>query len=136
MDDAKVGRRAASAPFRHLRWDEVPQEQVSETYARRLVWGQREMVAQVTMRRGCDVPEHAHESEQLTYVLEGALRFRIGGEEFVVRENELVHIPSNVPHAAFALEDTFELDVFSPIRQDWLDKTDDYLRRDHSSRKD
>jgi quercetin dioxygenase-like cupin family protein len=114
---------------RFLRWDDVPQEQVSDTLSRRLVSGEREMVAQVTLKRGCVVPEHAHESEQITYVLKGALRFRVEGREIVVGENELLHIPSNVPHEAFALDETIELDIFSPIRQDWLDKTDDYLRR-------
>ena len=114
---------------RYLRWNDVPLEQVNEAMARRLVSGEREMVAQVTMKKGCVVPQHAHESEQITYVLKGALRFRIHGEEFVVGENELVHIPSHVPHAAFALEETLELDIFSPIRQDWLDRTDAYLRR-------
>jgi quercetin dioxygenase-like cupin family protein len=127
-EDSKTADPVLPA-FRHLRWDEVPHEQVSEMYARRLVWGERQMVAQITMKKGCDVPEHVHESEQVTWVLKGALRFRIQGREIVVGENELVHIPSNVPHAAFALEETFELDVFSPIRQDWLDKTDAYLRR-------
>jgi quercetin dioxygenase-like cupin family protein len=114
---------------RFLRWDDIPREQVNEMLSRRLVSGEREMVAQVTMKEGCLVPEHAHESEQITYVLKGALRFRIQGKEIVVGENELLHIPSNVPHEAFALDETLELDVFSPIRQDWLDKTDDYLRR-------
>jgi quercetin dioxygenase-like cupin family protein len=114
---------------RFLRWEDIPQEQVNERLSRRLVSGEREMVAQVTMKKGCFVPEHAHESEQITYVLKGALRFRIRGEEIVVGENELLHIPSNVPHEAFALDETFELDIFSPIRQDWLNKTDDYLRR-------
>src|SRR5512140_3870219 len=108
---------------RYLRWNEIPEEQVNETMARRLISGEREMVAQVRMKKGCVVPEHAHESEQITYVLEGALQFRIDGKEFVVGANEVVHIPSNVPHAAFALAETVELDIFSPIRQDWLDKT-------------
>jgi quercetin dioxygenase-like cupin family protein len=111
------------------RWDDVPQEQVNEMLSRRLVSGEREMVAQITMKKGCFVPEHSHESEQITWVFKGALRFRIEGREIVVGENEVLHIPSNVPHEAFALDETFEVDIFSPIRQDWLDKTDDYLRR-------
>ena len=114
---------------RFIRWDDVPQEQVNPTLSRRVVSGEREMVAQITLRKGSVVPEHAHESEQITYVLKGALRLTVGGQDFTVRENELLHIPSNVPHAAFAEEDTFELDLFSPIRQDWLNHTDDCLRR-------
>jgi quercetin dioxygenase-like cupin family protein len=70
---------------------------------------------------------HKHESEQLTYVLQGAMKFLVGGEEITVREGEVLQIPSWVEHQAEALEDTFELDVFSPIRQDWIDKTDDYF---------
>jgi quercetin dioxygenase-like cupin family protein len=79
------------------------------------------------MKKGALVPVHKHESEQLTYVLQGAMKFLVGGEEITVREGEVLQIPSWVPHQAEALEDTFELDVFSPIRQDWLDGTDDYF---------
>ncbi len=114
---------------RFYRWDDVAEEKVTEMISRKLVTGEREMVAQITLKKGCVVPEHVHESEQITYVLKGALRFTIGGEEITVRGNEVLHIPSHVPHAATAVEDTFELDVFSPIRQDWLDHTDDYFRR-------
>lgn len=114
---------------RLIRWDDVPHEKVNEMLSRRLVTGERAMVAQITLKKNCIVPEHSHESEQITYVLRGALRFRIGGKEITVRDNEVLHIPSRVPHEAVAIEETFELDIFSPIRQDWLDKTDDYLRR-------
>jgi quercetin dioxygenase-like cupin family protein len=75
------------------------------------------------------VPLHAHESEQMTYILQGALRFLVGGEEITVREGEVLHIPSRIEHQAEALDDTFSLDLFSPIRQDWLDRTDDYFLR-------
>ncbi len=111
------------------RWKDVVEERVTEMLSRRVVTGEREMAAQISIKKGCFVPRHAHESEQFTYVLKGALKFCIGGEEIVVRENEILHIPSNVPHEALALEDVFEIDVFSPIRQDWLDHTDDYFRR-------
>ena len=87
------------------------------------------MVAQVYLKRGAVVPMHSHDSEQLSYVLQGALRFLVGGESMTVREGEVLHIPTSVPHQAEALDDTFELDVFSPIRQDWLDRTDDYFHR-------
>jgi unsaturated pyranuronate lyase len=111
------------------RWDEIALEKVTEMLSRKIVTGEREMLAQIYMKRGCLVPNHKHESEQMTYVLQGALKFLINGEEITVREGEVLHIPSWVEHQAEALEDTFELDVFSPIRQDWLDKTDDYLRK-------
>jgi len=86
------------------------------------------MLAHVILKAGSVVPAHSHENEQITYILKGALKFDINGKEVIVREGEVLHIPSNVMHGAEALEDTLDLDVFSPIRQDWLDKTDDYLR--------
>jgi quercetin dioxygenase-like cupin family protein len=103
------------------RWDEIALEKVTEMVSRKIVWGEREMIAQVYLKRGCLVPMHAHDSEQMTYILQGALKFLIGGEEITVREGEVLHIPARIEHQAEALEDTFELDVFSPIRPEWLD---------------
>ncbi|MFN8058797.1 MAG: cupin domain-containing protein [Vicinamibacterales bacterium] len=111
------------------RWEEMAPEKVTEMISRKIVTGEREMVGQIYLKRGALVPMHSHESEQLTYVLQGALKFLIEGREITVREGEILQIPSWVPHQAEALEDTFELDFFSPIRQDWLDKTDDYFQR-------
>ena len=114
------------------RWDELPREQVSPQLDRRLITGDRMMLAHVYIKQGCVVPKHSHENEQLTYILEGALRFWIGEDEsetLVVRAGEVLHIPSNVPHKAEALEDTLDVDIVSPPRQDWLDKTDAYLRK-------
>ncbi len=105
-------------------------EPVTDSLRRRLVTGERIMLAHVYLDRGCVVPKHAHENEQLTYILEGALRFWLGEEgerELVVRAGEVLHIPSGVPHKAEALEDTLDVDVFSPPRQDWLDGTDTYF---------
>jgi quercetin dioxygenase-like cupin family protein len=96
------------------------------------VTGDRMMLAQVYLKKGCVVPRHQHENEQLTYILDGALKFFLGpdgAETVTVRAGEVLHIPSNVPHEAHALEDTLDVDVFSPPRQDWLDKTDAYLRK-------
>ena len=114
------------------RWDDMPKERVSPTLERRLITGERMMLAHVYLAKGCVVPRHAHENEQFTYILEGALKFWIGEDEaevLTVRAGEVLHIPSNVPHKAEALEDTLDVDVFSPPRADWLAKTDDYLRR-------
>ena len=89
------------------------------------------MLAHVYLKKGCIVPRHSHKNEQLSYILEGALRFRIGEdqrEEIIVRAGEVLVIPFDVPHMAEALEDTIDVDVFSPPRLDWLDKTDHYLR--------
>ena len=106
-------------------------EELSPRLARRLITGERVMLAHVYLKKGCVVPRHAHENEQLTYILEGALRFLIGADgarEVVVREGEVLHLPSNLPHEAHALEDTLDVDIFVPPRQDWLAKTDSYLR--------
>ncbi|MBD2723027.1 cupin domain-containing protein [Hymenobacter armeniacus] len=113
-------------------WDDMPKEQLSDQLSRRLITGDKMMLAHVYLKKGCIVPLHHHENEQITYILEGALRFHIGsedGEEVIVRVGEVLHIPSNVPHMAEALEDTLDVDIFSPPRQDWLDKSDDYLRQ-------
>jgi quercetin dioxygenase-like cupin family protein len=113
------------------RWEDMPRERVSDLLERRLITADRMMLTHVYLQKGCIVPRHSHENEQLTYVLDGALHFWIGenGEdEMTVRAGEVLVIPSNVPHRAEALEDTLDVDIFSPPRQDWLDKTDDYLR--------
>jgi len=111
------------------RWDEIALDKVTEMLSRKVVTGEREMLVQVYVKRGCLVPLHAHESEQMTYVLQGALKFLVGGEEITVREGEVLHIPSGVEHQVEALEDTFELDVFSPIRGEWLSGGEDDLPR-------
>ena len=118
---------------RHEKWDEIPRETVTADIGRRLFTGERMMLAQVFLDKGAVVPKHAHENEQLTWIVEGALHFFIGDEgevgyeEVVVSAGEVLFIPSNVPHRAVALEDTFDVDVFSPPRQDWLDGTDSYF---------
>jgi quercetin dioxygenase-like cupin family protein len=119
----------ASGGVRLHRWDEIALEKVTEMLSRKIVSGEREMLVQVYVKRGCLVPLHAHESEQMTYVLQGALKFVINGEEITVREGEVLHIPPGVEHQAEALEDTFELDVFSPVRQAWLEPSDEFTRR-------
>jgi quercetin dioxygenase-like cupin family protein len=116
----------------HYRWEEMPKEQVSAMLDRRLITGDRMMLAHVYLKKGCIVPRHQHENEQLTYILEGSIRFWIGEDEkqqIVVSAGEVLHIPSNVWHKAEAVEDTLDVDIFSPPRQDWLEKTDSYLRR-------
>ena len=111
------------------RWDEIALEKVTEVISRKIVTGEREMLSQIYLKRGALVPMHKHESEQLTYVMQGALRFLVGGEEAIVREGEVLVIPSWIEHQVEALDDTLTLDIFSPIRQAWLNGTDDYFRR-------
>ena len=117
---------------RTFRWDEMEKEFVADGIERRIITGERAMLAHVYLKRGAVVPLHSHDNEQITYILEGALRFWIGdegSEPIDIRAGEVLHIPPNVPHKAEALEDTLDVDIFSPPRQDWLDKTDDYFRR-------
>ncbi len=102
------------------RWDEIALEKITEMISQKIVAGEREMLAQIYLKRGALVPMHSHESEQMTYILQGALKVIVGGEMVTVREGEVLHVPSWISHQAEALEDTFELDVFSPVRQDWL----------------
>jgi len=109
-------------------WDQMEKEVLSPTIARKIVCGDKAMVAQVFLAKGAVVPKHQHESEQITYILEGALKFELEGQEIVVGKGQVLRIPSNVPHRAVALEDTLDLDIFSPIREDWLKRDDAYLR--------
>ena len=114
------------------RWDQLPREELHEKLGRRLITGDQMMLAHVYLKQGCVVAKHSHANEQFTYILEGALRFFIGDdgkEEVVVRAGEVLHLPGNVPHAAHALEDTLDVDVFYPPREDLLNKTDAYLRK-------
>lgn len=114
------------------RWDAMAKEKVTDQISRRLVTGQGLMLAHVYLDKGAIVPRHQHHNEQITYILEGALRFWIGEDESQVtdvRAGEVLHIPSNVWHKAEALEDTLDVDVFNPPRQDWLDKTDSYFHQ-------
>jgi quercetin dioxygenase-like cupin family protein len=112
----------------YVAWESVPTEVMSDMISRKVVSGAKAMVAQVFLKKGAVVPEHHHESEQIVYILEGSMRFEIEGQEIVVRKGEVLSIPSNVPHRAVALEDTLDLDIFSPIREDWLAQKDAYLR--------
>jgi quercetin dioxygenase-like cupin family protein len=108
----------------------IPLEDLNPRLQRQFVVGQEIMLARVLLKKGCIVPEHSHHNEQLTYIVEGALKFYIDGKEIVVHAGEVLCIPSNMPHKAEAMEDTVDLDVFTPPRADWINKTDQYLRRE------
>ena len=121
-----------SATATRYRWEDMPKEQLNPELGRRLISTERLMLAHVYLEKGCVVPKHSHENEQLTYILEGVLRFFLGedGSEVVdVAAGEVLHIPSHLPHKAEALETTLDVDIFCPPRQDWLDGSDAYLRR-------
>ena len=101
------------AECKYIPWKMVEREKLNDLIDRQMVVGNNQ-----------------HHNEQVTYILEGALKFAIDGKEIVVRTGEVLCIPSNMPHEAWALEDTLDLDVFDPPREDWLNKTDNYLRHD------
>jgi len=118
----------AAADVTLYRWDEIALEKVTEMLSRKVVNGERETLVQVYVKRGCLVPMHRHDSEQMTYVLQGALRFLVGGDEITVREGEVLLIPPGVPHQAEAIDDTFELDIFCPVRREWIEPDDGVSR--------
>ena len=132
MNTVKAMNRMDAASARHYQWKEIPAEPMKGTITRRLITSERMMIAHVYLKKGDDVPHHSHENEQITYILEGALHFWLGekGErELTVRAGEVLVIPSYLPHRALAVEDTLDVDVFNPPREDWLNGTDAYLRR-------
>jgi len=124
-----VTKHAASkTPLQYIPWHTIPLEELNPLLQRQFVVGQEIMLARVLLKKGCIVPEHSHHNEQLTYILDGILKFWIDGTEIVVHAGEVLCIPANMPHKAEALEDTVDLDVFTPPRADWINKSDQYLR--------
>lgn len=124
-----VSRRRPPTKLRHLAWDQVEREVLTPLFERQLIVGQEIMLARILLRKGCVVPMHSHENEQLSTIIEGALKFLVDRKEIVVRGGEVLTIPPNMAHEAIALEDTLGIDVFCPPRADWLNKTDSYLRK-------
>ena len=110
-------------------WDKIETEHLSATISRKMMSGEHSTLARVVLAKGAIVPRHAHASEQFSWIVSGALRFLFDGRELVVRAGEILFIPSNEPHAAEALEDTVDIDFFSPRREDWIAKNDAYLRK-------
>jgi quercetin dioxygenase-like cupin family protein len=124
-----VTKRATSKhQMQYIPWHTIALEDLNPLLQRQFVVGQEIMLARVLLKKGCIVPEHSHHNEQLTYVLDGALKFWIDGREIVVHAGEVLCIPAHMPHKAEALEDTVDLDVFNPPRADWISRTDQYLR--------
>jgi quercetin dioxygenase-like cupin family protein len=123
-----VKRTTAKVGLQYIPWHTVGLEELNPLLQRQFVVGQEIMVARVLLKKGCIVPEHSHHNEQITYILDGALKFWIDGREIVVHAGEVLTIPPNMPHKAEAVEDTVDLDIFNPPRADWINKTDQYLR--------
>ncbi len=116
------------AQHKYVPWDSVELEDLNPLLKRQFVVGENVMIARILLKKGCVVPLHSHHNEQVTYILEGALKFRLKDQEITVRTGEVLCIPPNLPHEAVALEDTVDLDIFTPPREDWIAKTDAYLR--------
>lgn len=116
--------------LQYTSFEKIPLEHLNPLIDRQFVYGERAMLARVLLRKGAIVPEHSHENEQITYILEGALRFKMGnGQVITVAAGEVLVIPSHMPHQAEALADTVDLDIFTPPRADWIAGTDAYLRK-------
>jgi quercetin dioxygenase-like cupin family protein len=124
-----TAEKEKSSNVQHVRLADMSTEHLNPLLDRQFVAGEKSMLARLRLRKGCIVPLHSHENEQITYILEGALKFSLQGKEVVVRAGEILVIPSNVPHSAEAIEDTVDLDVFCPPRADWISGTDAYLRK-------
>jgi quercetin dioxygenase-like cupin family protein len=112
----------------HIRWSDVPAESLNPSLDRQFVVGDKIMVSRLNMKKGCVVPEHSHYHEQVSHVISGALQFLVDGKEVIVRAGELLFIPPDVPHSVLTLEDSVAMDTFTPPREDWINKTDQYLR--------
>lgn len=121
---------AKAVPLQYIPWHTIPLEDLNPLFQRQFVVGQEIMLARVLLKKGCIVPLHSHHNEQLTYIVEGALKFWIDGKEITVHAGEVLCIPANMPHKAEAMEDTVDLDIFTPPRADWINKTDKYLREE------
>jgi quercetin dioxygenase-like cupin family protein len=124
-----TAEKEKSSNVQHVRLADMSTEHLNPLLDRQFVAGEKSMLARLRLRKGCIVPLHSHENEQITYILEGALKFSLQGKDIVVRAGEILVIPSNVPHSAEAIEDTVDLDVFCPPRADWISGTDAYLRK-------
>jgi quercetin dioxygenase-like cupin family protein len=119
----------STTTVQHVQLAKIPTERLNPLLDRQFVFGEKGMLARLVLRAGCVVPLHSHENEQITYILEGALKFCLEGKDIIVRAGEILIIPANVPHSAEALEDTVDLDLFCPPRADWINGSDAYLRK-------
>lgn len=124
-----VSKRHAQPELKYVAWNDVEREELHPLLYRQLIVGQQVMLARILLKKGCVVPWHSHVNEQLSSIFEGALKFWIDDREIVVRAGEVLVIPPNMPHKAEALDDTLAIDTFHPPREDWINKTDNYLRK-------
>jgi quercetin dioxygenase-like cupin family protein len=120
----------AESGARHTKWNDVELEHLNSLVSRQFIVGTHVMVARLLLKKGAKVPLHSHHNEQVSYIVDGALRFLIENREITISAGEVLCIPPHVPHEAIALEDTVAVDIFNPPRQDWIDKDDAYLRQE------
>jgi quercetin dioxygenase-like cupin family protein len=115
-----------------INWDAVPVEEVTSSMKRRIVTGEKLMIARMNFKDGFLVPLHQHIHEQVTQVISGQIRFWLGENKEQVMDlfaGDVLVIPSNLPHEALMIGDVEEIDTWAPPRQDWLDGSDHYLRK-------
>ena len=129
MSNGAPATSSSQRELKHLGWDQIPTEAVNPLFDRKLLVGSQIMVAHIHLKKGAVVPQHSHHNEQISHALSGTLQFTIDGRELLLKPGEFLCIPPHMPHAAVALEDFDGIDIFTPPRADWLNKTDDYLRR-------
>jgi quercetin dioxygenase-like cupin family protein len=123
-----VAQPSVKDEVKFCRFSDLKEEWLNPKLSRRIISGNNEMLGYIILLKGCVVPPHKHVSEQITVILKGALKFTINGIDTIVKEEEVLVIPPNIEHTAIAMEDTLDLDCFSPPRQDWLAGKDNYLR--------
>jgi quercetin dioxygenase-like cupin family protein len=110
-------------------WNQLPGEPMNPLITRRMIHTAHMTIARIDLKKGAVVPEHSHVNEQVCTVGRGALQFTLEGRDQVILPSQSLVIPPNVPHSVVALEDSVATDIFSPVRQDWIDGDDAYLRK-------
>jgi quercetin dioxygenase-like cupin family protein len=110
-------------------WKTMEIEQLNDKLSRQMISGENATISQLLLKKGAVVPHHSHMNEQYSWIITGALKFVFDDREILVGEGEILLIPANVAHSAVALEDTVDVDIFAPRREDWIRKEDSYLRK-------
>jgi quercetin dioxygenase-like cupin family protein len=110
-------------------WKTMEIEQLNDKLSRQMISGENATVSQLLLKKGAVVPRHSHMNEQYSWIISGVLKFVFDDREILVGAGEVLVIPANVPHSAVALEDTVDVDIFAPRREDWIHKEDSYLRK-------
>jgi unsaturated pyranuronate lyase len=122
-------KEATLSTLEKLSWKTMEIEQLNDKLSRQMISGEKATISQLLMKKGAAVPRHSHMNEQYSWIISGALKFVFDDREILVGAGEVLLIPANVPHSAVALEDTVDVDIFAPRREDWIRKEDSYLRK-------